>query len=83
MGPPLALEFAAVYLLGRLAEMLLCIGCHDANGGNGGFELVGGAVEAFGPVAQLVSFVDINAGTVGGATVLEVIGHGGWGLCGK
>ena len=77
MRPPLALGFAAVYLFGGLAEMLLYVGRHDADGGNGGFELVGGAAEALGPVAQLVGFVDVDAGAVGGATVLEVIGHSG------
>ena len=80
MGPPLLLWLVAVYLPSRLAEALLNIGHHDADGGNGGFELVGSAVEALGPVAQFVGFVDVDAGAVGGATVLEVIGHS-WGWC--
>lgn len=37
--------------------------------------MLGGAVEFLGPVADFVSFVDVDAGAVGGAAVLEVVGH--------
>ena len=33
-----------------------------------------------GPVADFVGFVDVDAGTVGGAAVLEVVGLGGSGV---
>ena len=42
---------------------------HDAGFSDGGAELLGGAVEFLGPVADFVAFVD----AVGGAAVLNVI----------
>jgi hypothetical protein len=48
---------------------------HDACFGHGGAELLGGAVEFWDLVADFVGFVDVDAGPVGRAAVLEVVGH--------
>ena len=50
----------------RVAHLPLDVVSHDAGFGDGGAQLLDG------PVADFVSFVDVDPGTVGGAAVLAV-----------
>ncbi len=59
----------------RAAEVFGDVSGHYADFVDGRFELLGGAIEVLGPIAQLVGLVDIDAGAVGGAAVLKVVGH--------
>ena len=67
-------------LSATVAHLAFFIVGHDAGFDDGGAELLRGAVEFLGPVADFVGFVDVDAGAVGWAAVLEVVGHSEVGL---
>jgi hypothetical protein len=64
---------ALVPATGSLAQVTPNIRCHDADFRDRGFQLLLGHTERLGPVAELVSFVDVDATSVGGATVLKIV----------
>lgn len=48
---------------------------HDAHLVDGLFELLLRDAQRFSPIAQLMGFVDVDARSVGGAAVLEIVCH--------
>jgi hypothetical protein len=62
-------------LLGGVTKRTLHIGSYNAGLGNGGAELLRGAVESLGSVADFLDFVDVDPGAVSGAAVLKIVGR--------
>jgi hypothetical protein len=58
-----------------LAQVTPDVGCDDADLGDGCFQLLLGHAESFRPISELVSFMDVDAGAIGGAAVLKIVCH--------